>query len=69
MQFKITLASARVNVGLNQKQAALELGVSNRTLCSWENGESFPDALQIDKICKLYGVPYDNINFLPNNPL
>ena len=69
MQFKITLASARVNVGLNQKQAASELGVSNRTLCSWENGESFPDALQIDKICKLYGVPYDNINFLPNNPL
>lgn len=69
MQFKITLASARVNVGLNQKQAASELGVSNRTLCSWENGESFPDALQIEKICKLYGVPYDNINFLPNNPL
>ncbi len=69
MQIKITLASARVNVGLNQKQAALELGVSNRTLCSWEKGESFPDALQIDKICKLYGVPYDNINFLPSNPL
>ena len=69
MQIKITLASARVNVGLNQKQAASELGISNKTLCSWENGESFPDALQIEKICKLYGVPYDNINFLPSNPL
>ena len=69
MQIKITLASARVNVGLNQKQAASALGVSNRTLCSWENGESFPDALQIAKICELYGVPYDNIKFLPNNPL
>lgn len=69
MQIKITLASARVNVGLNQKQAALELGVSNTTLCSWEKGESFPDALQIAKICELYGVPYDNIKFLPNNPL
>lgn len=69
MHIKITLASARVNVGLNQKQAASLLGVSNRTLCSWENGESFPDALQIAKICELYGVSYDNINFLPHNPL
>lgn len=69
MQIKITLASARVNAGLNQKRAASLLGVSNRTLCSWENGESFPDALQIEKICELYGIPYDNLNFLPNNPL
>lgn len=69
MQFKITLASARVNAGLNQKDAAARLGVSNRTLCSWEKGESFPDALQIEKICVLYGVPYDNLNFLPSNPL
>lgn len=69
MQIKISLASARVNAGFTQKEAAEELGVSNKTLCSWENGESFPDALQIDKICKLYAMPYDNINFLPNNPL
>lgn len=69
MHIKITLASARVNVGLNQKQAAALLGVSNGTLCKWENGESFPDALQIAQICELYGVSYDNLNFLPNNPL
>lgn len=69
MPFQITLASARVNVGLTQKQAALMLGVSNSTLCSWEKGESFPDALQIAKICELYGVPYDNLKFLPTNPL
>ena len=69
MQIQISLASARVNAGLTQKEAAEELNVSNKTLCSWEKGESFPDALQIDKICKLYGVPYDNIKFLPSNPL
>ena len=69
MLIKITLASARVNAGLTQKEAAVKLGVSNKTLSSWENGESFPDALQIEKICELYGVPYDNINFLPSNPL
>ena len=69
MQIKISLASARVNAGLTQKEAAETLGVSNKTLCSWENGKSFPDALQIEKICELYGVPYDNIIFLPSNPL
>ena len=65
----ITLASARVNAGLDQKEAAVKLGVSNKTLSSWENGVSFPDALQIQNICELYGIPYDNLNFLPNNPL
>ena len=66
---KITLASARVNAGLDQKEAAVKLGVSNKTLSSWENGMSFPDALQIAKISELYGIPYDNLNFLPSNPL
>ena len=66
---KITLKAARVNAGLNQKDAADKLGVSNTTLCNWENGASFPDAQQIEKICDLYGVSYDNLNFLPNNPL
>ena len=69
MHIKISLASARVNARLSQKEAAVKLGVSNKTLSKWENGESFPDALQIEKICELYGVPYDNIIFLPSNPL
>ena len=66
---KISLAAARVNAGLAQKEAAVMLGVSNKTLSSWENGTSFPNAQQIEKICELYVVSYDNINFLPNNPL
>lgn len=68
-KMKITLEAARVNAGLVQKEAAAMLGVSNKTLSSWENGISFPDAQQIEKICELYVVSYDNINFLPNNPL
>lgn len=66
---KITLAAARVNAGLTQKEAAAMLGVSNKTICSWEKGASFPDAQQINDICELYVVSYDNINFLPSNPL
>ena len=62
---KITLASARVNAGYSQKKAAELLGISNKTLCNWENGKSFPSQPMIEKICNLYGVTYDMINFTP----
>ncbi len=66
---KMSLAAVRVNAGYDQKTAAKLLGVSNSTLSSWENYVTFPPADMIPKICDLYGVPYDQINFLPTNPL
>ena len=67
--FKITVKAARVNAGLTQKAAAKDLGVSNVTLCKWENGTAVPNVRQVEDICHLYGVPYDFLNFFPNNPL
>lgn len=66
---KITIKAARTNVGLSQKDAAVRLGVSNKTLGNWENGICFPPADMIPKICELYGVSYDNLNFLPSSSL
>ena len=66
---KISLKAARVNAGLSQKDVADRLKVSNRTVCSWENGDTFPSADKIDTHCKLYGIAYDNINFLPIDSL
>lgn len=66
---KITLKAARVNAGLDQKTAAKMIGVSNKTLGNWENFVTFPPADKIPNICNAYGVQYDNINFLPDNPL
>ena len=66
---KMTLKAARVNAGYTQKEAAKKLGVSNKTLFKWENGLSFPNAKKIELICELYGVSYDDIIFLLNNPL
>ena len=65
---KISLKGARVNANLTQKQVAEKLSVSNKTICNWEKGVSFPDALQVHKICELYGASYDDIIFLPDNP-
>ena len=60
---KLSLKAARVNVGYSQKKAAELLGISNKTLCSWENGKTFPDQPMIEKICALYHVTYDIIDF------
>ena len=66
---KFSLKAARVNKGLSQKAAAEVIGVSNKTLSSWENGITTPTADKIPVICELYGVPYDQLNFLPDNPV
>ena len=60
---KIKLSAARVNAGYSQKEAAKLLNVSNQTLCKWECGKSFPRQPMIEKICKLYSVSYDAIDF------
>lgn len=66
---KMSLAAARKNARLNQKDAAQQIGVSNKTLGNWEAGKTFPSAPQIVKICQVYGLGYEDIIFLPTNPL
>ena len=66
---KMSLKAARVNAGFDQKEAAKLLKVSNGTLSAWENGLSFPNAKKIRAICEIYGISYNDLNFLPNNPL
>ena len=64
---KISLKAARANAELSQKEAAKLLKISNKTLHSWENGETSPSAKYIDAICELYNLSYDDINFFPTN--
>ena len=66
---KITLAAARKNAGYSQASAAKSLKISNKTLCNWEKGRSFPNVDKVEAICELYGVTYNELNFLPTNPL
>lgn len=64
---KVTLKAARTNVGLTQREAADKIGVTVDTMSNWERAKSFPNALQIRRIEEVYGVPYDNLIFLPPN--
>lgn len=60
---RITLRAARVNAGILQKDASQLLGISNKTLSSWENNITVPKADMIDKICNLYKVCYNDLIF------
>ena len=66
---QMTLRAARVNAGYGQKKAAELLGITNKTLSSWENGRSYPTVNMVQKICSLYRVDYDDIIFLPHETL
>lgn len=61
---KISLAAARVNAGLTQRQVAETLGVNVKTVWQWENGVAVPNSKYIDPLCELYKMSYNHINFL-----
>ena len=58
---KISMASARVNAGLTQKQLAIECGVSESTIISWEAGKSHPHIKRLPLLEKAYGIPLDYV--------
>ena len=60
---QITLKAARVNTGLTQAEVAEKLKISTGTLKNWESGKTFPKQPQIEALCELYGVTYDNLFF------
>lgn len=60
---KIKLKAARVNKGLTQEQAAKAVKRSVSAIKSWEKGLTFPKQPDIEKLCDLYGIPYDGIDF------
>lgn len=60
---KITLKAARVNANLSQQEAARLIGVAASTLRNWEAGKTFPNQPKIEKMCEVYGIPFDVLFF------
>lgn len=60
----ITLKAARVNAGYTQIEVAKMLKIAPDTLRKYENGEAFPDVKQIKQFEAIYGLTYNDINFL-----
>ena len=50
------MAALRKAQGRTQMEVANELGVSNKTVSSWETGASCPDIAQLPAYAELYVV-------------
>lgn len=59
----ISLAAARVNAKLTQKEFAKACNVSESTVVSWENGKTLPSLKKLDLIEKVTGMSLNYINF------
>lgn len=59
---QISLKAARVNAEMTQREAAERIGVDVSTVVSWENGKTSPKAVQLQRLCEVYGV--DSVDFL-----
>lgn len=63
----LTLKACRVNCNLTQEEAAKQLGITKKSLLNYEQGKTFPTVPMIHKMERLYGVPYADIIFLPED--
>ena len=63
----ITLRAARVNKGLKLDEAAKMLGISKPTLQKYESAKGFPNIVILKRMEVLYGIKYEQINFLIPN--
>ena len=61
---QISMAAARVNAGLTQRQVAAKMQVSTNTILNWEKGKVVPKPAQLKMFCDLCGISVENI-FLP----
>lgn len=63
MLYKVSMKAARINADLTLAQAAEKFGVAIGTVKNWEAKKTFPNQPMIEKICEVYGIPYDMLKF------
>lgn len=59
----MSLAAARVNAKLTQKELADKVGVSESTIIAWESGRRYPNVRMLGKIEQALGVSLNFIRF------
>ena len=60
---KISLAAARVNAGLTQKELADKCLVSESTVVSWEAGKTLPNAKKLSLLEQALGLSLNYVRF------
>lgn len=62
-EMKWRLVACRVQNGYTQKEASELVGVSEKTLVSWETGRTAPNMEKAQKLSEVYGIPLAYIDF------
>jgi len=60
-ELRISLAAARVNVGLTQENVEKKMKVSKNTIVNWEKGKIKIKPAQLYYLCTIYNISTDNI--------
>ncbi len=55
------IANCRKECNLTQEQVAEKLGVSNKTVSRWENGNGFPDVSLLQPLCELLNISVNEL--------
>lgn len=61
MDFAMKIKSYRKQNAWTQQDVAEKLGVSRKTISSWENGRSYPDIFMLVQLSDLYHVNLDDL--------
>jgi len=61
---QVSIAAARVNANLTQKELAEKLGVSNNSVVAWENGKREIPLRYLQALAELSGLSISDI-FVP----
>lgn len=57
MEYKISMAAARINAKLTQEKVANLMEVNKGTIVNWENGKIIPMPAQFKMFCEIVGAP------------
>ena len=60
---KFSLRAARTQAGLGRTETAEKLGVGSDSIWRWETGRQSPPADVAEKICRLYGMSFEDIDW------
>lgn len=63
--FTLNLVAARKNRNLSRKNVADTVGVTERTVASWETGKTTPNAKALVMLADMYRVPVSMIRLNP----
>lgn len=61
MGFAQNLKAARKTLKLTQQEIADELGIDRSAIAHYEKGTSLPHAGNIDKLCEILNMTYDEL--------